>query len=239
MIKIWDNYRIPGRARLVYVLIFANFLAHWVSLQHGGIFVEAGAVIPAEWFADSSGSPAGRAPILVTVFWSLFLHGSWGHLFWNMVFLLIFGRNLEAKLKSWRFLVLYLSCGAGGTVAQVLAESHPQALIIGASGAISGLMGAYFVWFHDHMLRVRIGLKASNIREFEFPIWMAISLWLMPTLINAFLPLPGVDSRIAYMAHVGGFAWGFMVAKQPFSRKGAGLRVVKGGKAGQGPFVND
>ncbi|MCB1042827.1 MAG: rhomboid family intramembrane serine protease [Acidobacteria bacterium] len=238
MIKVWDNYRVPGRVRLMYYLIAINVLALMATMDDPGL-LRAGGVVPFEWFSGQA-IHAHRAPILITVIWSMFLHGGWSHVFWNMLFLLIFGRNVEAKLKAPRFFVFYISCGIAGFLAHVIANHESTSLVVGASGAISGLMGAYLVWFGDHMLRIRLGWRGTRIREFEFPVWMAILMWLMPTLLNAFLPLPGSVSQVSYISHVGGFAWGFFLAKQPIKRKSIQWDVKKGeGGSNRGPFVND
>lgn len=251
MIKVWDNYRVPGRIRALYYLVALNVFAHIVSvmtyqsvyLQSMGVesFSELGGFVPAEWFSGELVNDH-RPPLLVSVIWSLFLHGSWAHLFWNLAFLLVFGRNLEAQLKTTRFLALYLGSGVAGCLAHVIGFSHSPIPVIGASGAISGLLGAYWVFFAEHHLRIRLGMRfgirSTGIREFEFPVWIFILLWLIPNVINAFLPLPGASSQTAYLAHIGGFIWGFIVARKPVSAKRQGFRVVKGGRGG-GPYIND
>ena len=154
---------------------------------------------------------AGRQPF--NLISSMFLHGSWMHLLGNMWFLWLFGNNIEDSMTRPRFITFYLLCGLGAALAQVLAEPSSAIPMVGASGAISGIMGAYLVLFP----RVRVftivplGFYATNI---ALPAWVMLFYW-------AFLQFAGgITSSIspqtggvAFWAHLGGFIAGVALVK--------------------------
>jgi membrane associated rhomboid family serine protease len=153
----------------------------------------------------------GRAPEHLLT--SMFLHGSWAHLLGNMWFLWVFGNNVEDSMGRFRFVVFYLLCGlaaAGAQVAMAPASIYPM---VGASGAISGVMGAYLVLYP----RVRVftlvplGIFLTTI---ALPAWAMLGYWLVLQLLGSF---GGVSSGVAFWAHLGGFVVGAVLIKL-FSR---------------------
>lgn len=203
----------------------ANVLA-WLLVQGFGVeprlteSVWRLGVIPGELLghvAPGTQVPAGEGLVAVldgvpnwwTVLTSMFMHGGWLHLIGNMWFLLIFGDNVEDAMGGVRFVAFYLLCGAAAVFAQVLA--HPAALVpmVGASGAIGGVMGAYLRLYPTapvHML-VWFGFYVNRI---VVPAFFMLGYWFLLQLLSGAVA-PGVGG-VAFWAHVGGFAAGFLLA---------------------------
>ena len=142
--------------------------------------------------------------VVLSVFVSMFLHGGWLHLGGNMLFLWVFGNNVEDKLGPFFYVLLYLVGGAVAMVSQVLADPNSTVPVIGASGAIAAVMGAYLVWFPR--ARVLTVILIFFIFPFELPAWIVLSVWFVLQFFTA------PESGVAWMAHVGGFAFGVAVA---------------------------
>ena len=132
---------------------------------------------------------------------SIFLHGGWLHVLGNMLFLWIFGNNIEDKLGPLVFLGFYLAAGVVATIAQVAFDPNSVVPLIGASGAIAGIMGAYLVWFPRAPIITLV---------FLFVVPIPAGIWLAIWFVMQFFT--GPDSGVAYMAHIGGFVFGLAVA---------------------------
>ncbi|MDQ3043785.1 MAG: rhomboid family intramembrane serine protease [Chloroflexota bacterium] len=148
---------------------------------------------------------------LQTLISSQFLHGGWLHIGGNMLYLWVFGDNVEDVMGHLKFLVFYLLTGIAAGLAQVLIDPNSAIPIVGASGAISGLLGAYILLFPHGKIRslVFIGLFFTS---FMIPAWIQIGLWILLQFVNGFFSL-GVATEetsggVAYFAHIGGFIAG-------------------------------
>ena len=139
-------------------------------------------------------------PVRLAVVTSMFMHAGWFHLGGNMLFLWIFGNNIEDRLGSLRFLVFYLLGGIAASIAHIAVEPDSTIPVVGASGAVAAVMGAYGVWFPNAPIRTLIVLFLVDIRA---------KWWLGFWFLSQFFV--GADSGVAWMAHVGGFAFGFLV----------------------------
>jgi membrane associated rhomboid family serine protease len=147
-----------------------------------------------------------RPTPILTLFTSLFLHADIYHLIGNMWFLLVFGRNVECALSHLLFLVFYLACGAAAGLAHVISDPYSLIPCIGASGAISGILGAYISIHPFNSIRIWIG--AGII---EVPALIVIGIWFILNYLSAFLPDSDVvTGGVAYWAHLGGFTAGFV-----------------------------
>jgi membrane associated rhomboid family serine protease len=135
---------------------------------------------------------------------SMFLHGSIPHLFGNLLFLWVFGNNVEARKGWWRYLLLYLVGGAVATAAHVAVGPNSTVPIVGASGAIAAVMGAYFVLWPSARIKTVIWLGPIFLRKVQ-------ALWLLVIWVAQNLLLVGGNSGVAWAAHVGGFAFGALV----------------------------
>jgi membrane associated rhomboid family serine protease len=151
----------------------------------------------------------GPYPIWLTLFTAMFLHGSPLHLAGNMLFLWIFGDNVEEVLGTFRYVLVYLACGLVGSIAQIVAAPDSLIPTLGASGAIAGVMGAYVVWFPHNRIRVLVFRFIT-----EMPAMAVIGLWIVMQLWEGFGSLGriGESGGVAYLAHVGGAVTGIAAA---------------------------
>ena len=148
-------------------------------------------------------------PVWFTMFTALFLHASPLHLAGNMLFLWIFGDNVEEVLGTARYLLVYLACGLIGTLAQIAANPDSYLPTLGASGAIAGIMGAYVVWFPHNRVRVLVFRFITVLPALVVVgLWIVMQVWLgLGTVAQV-----GEVGGVAYLAHVGGAATGIFVA---------------------------
>lgn len=136
-----------------------------------------------------------------TIFTSMFLHGNVWHLVLNMWFLWVFGDNLESRLGKFRFLAFYLLCGIGGAILYALAMSDPSQAVIGASGAISGVLGGYLVLFPKNKIRTFLFFCVASI-----PAVIYIFVWFLLQLFST----SALDTSVSYFSHIGGFVTGIL-----------------------------
>lgn len=144
---------------------------------------------------------------LLTLITSIFLHGGWGHLIGNMIFLHIFGDNLEDRLGHLGFLIFYLVCGVGASLGQILLETSSQVPVLGASGAIAGVMGGYLVLFPQRRIDV-LFLFGWFIRTIQLPAYTMLFYWFFAQVLYGVGSLGMMGGGVAYFAHVGGFITG-------------------------------
>jgi membrane associated rhomboid family serine protease len=157
----------------------------------------------------------------LTVLTSMFLHAGFAHLLGNMVFLWIFGNNVEDATGHPRFLLFYLACGVAAALSHILTRPGSTVPMVGASGAISGVLGAYFLLYpHARIVTlVLLGFFAQTVR---IPAFFFLGLWFLMQLFPAFLSVGGDGGGVAWFAHIGGFVAG-MLLLVPFKRRRARL----------------
>jgi membrane associated rhomboid family serine protease len=197
-----DNSARRGVPIVTYLLILINVIVFFMELNRGDDFIRTWAFIPGE-FADD---PAGE---IQTVFTAMFMHGGWMHLFGNMLYLWIFGDNVEDNFGSLPFLLFYLLCGVIATFAQMAAMPGSSIPNLGASGAIAGVLAAYLVLFPRG--RVTVAIAFGGIAH--VPAIFAIGLWIVLQLVSGIGSIAnsaqtGDVGGVAYMAHIGGFVAG-------------------------------
>lgn len=142
-----------------------------------------------------------------TIFTSMFMHGGWFHIVGNMWFLWIFGNNVEDAMGPVRFVVFYLLCGIGAAALQVAADPDSTVPMVGASGAIGGVMGAYVLLYprvHVHLLLI-LGFYVTTI---AVPAVFMLGYWFLLQVLGGFSTLSAAGGGVAFWAHVGGFAAG-------------------------------
>lgn len=146
-------------------------------------------------------------PAWLTVFSAMFLHGGWLHLLGNLLYLWIFSDNVEARMGSARFALFFLLCGIAAAAAQALPTPYSTVPMIGASGALAGVLGAYLVWFpRAHVLvLIPLGFFTQVLR---LPAALVLGLWFVLQLAAE---LSGADAGIAFRAHIGGFVAGLLL----------------------------
>jgi membrane associated rhomboid family serine protease len=146
----------------------------------------------------------------------MFLHGSWGHLLGNALFLWVFGNNVEDSMGRGRFLVFYLLCGLVAAAAQVAVGPASPVPMVGASGAISGVLGGYLVLYPRVRVRV-LFILFIFIRVFRIPAYLVLLWWIGYQIVLGLPELmavnPDVSSGVAFWAHIGGFAAGLVLIK--------------------------
>jgi membrane associated rhomboid family serine protease len=153
---------------------------------------------------------------ILTPITSMFLHGGWAHLLGNGLFLWVFGNNVEDSMGRLRFVAFYLLCGLVAAAAQVFADPASPVPMVGASGAISGVMGAYLV-LYPHARVNMLFIFVIYVRVFAVPAWMVLVYWFAIQALSALPQLAGaqqgVEGGVAFMAHLGGFVAGAALVK--------------------------
>ncbi len=206
-----DNSARKTAPVVVSALIALNLALFFAELNGGDPFIVRWAFVPRRFLAD----PAGG---FVTVFTSMFMHGGWMHLGGNMLYLWIFGDNVEDRFGHLKFLVFYLLCGIVATFAQMAFNSGSIVPNLGASGAIAGVLGGYILLFPGARVRVLMGRSVVPM-----PALVVIGLWIILQLVSGIGSIaPTTDTGgIAYMAHIGGFAAGFVLTLVLRGNRGA------------------
>ncbi len=150
---------------------------------------------------------------LISIFTSIFLHGGLGHLLSNMLFLHIFGDNLEDTLGHFKFLFFYFVCGLGAAGLQILVSPNSQIPMLGASGAIAGVMGGYLVLFPRRKIDV-LFIFGLFVRVIKLPAYFMLFYWFAFQLLTGITSLATMTADmggVAFFAHVGGFAAGWLI----------------------------
>ena len=169
----------------------------------------------------------GPSPIWLTLLTSMFMHGGWLHIGGNMLFLFIFGDNIERAYGHVKYIAFYLVCGIIAGLAHVL--SQPDSIIpsLGASGAISGVLAAYLVLFPTNRVKVLLTLGIVLLRPIMVPAVVMIGLWALLQFVNGIGSIAVTDqtSGVAYWAHIGGFIAGALITllAKPFLDRGTAL----------------
>lgn len=212
------------RAPIVGSLVVACVVVFlWQSSQttlYASTFVYRFGFIPAVLLGRANLAPAlDVVPPALTVLTSLFLHGSWTHLVGNLLYLWLFGKGVEPAMGAWRFAVFYLLCGAIAVCAHASADSHSTVPLIGASGAVSGVLGAYLRLFPR--ARIRLGpALAGRATAPSVSALAVLGVWFAVQVLNATLAPAGPG--IAFAAHAGGFVAGLLLAPL-FARRGVAV----------------
>jgi membrane associated rhomboid family serine protease len=180
-----------------------------LGLMPGRLFgtIPAGARVP---LSPDVACIVGSSPPWLTMFSSMFLHGGWLHLIGNMWFLWVFGNNVEDSTGKFRFLVFYLLCGLIAAASQSVANPESAIPMVGASGAISGVMGAYIVLYprvRVHML-IFLGFFITTI---TVPAYLMLGYWFLLQLLGGLPSVARESGGVAFLAHAGGFVAGMVL----------------------------
>ena len=186
---------------VTYTLIVLNVLFFLVELNGGDAFIMQWAFVPSRFLAN----PMGDFP---TLFTSMFMHGGLLHSGGNLLYLWIFGDNVEDRFGHVKFLVFYLLCGLGATFAQLMFSLDSNIPNLGASGAIAGVLGSYILMFPKGRIRVLQGQQVV-----QAPALMVIGFWIVLQLFSGIGSIANTADTggVAYMAHIGGFVAGFVL----------------------------
>lgn len=203
---------------VTYVLIALNVLFFFVELSGGDAFIMRWAFVPTRFLAN----PVGDLP---TLFTAMFMHAGWVHLGGNMLYLWIFGDNVEDRFGHIKFIIFYVLCGLAATFAQLAFSSGSNVPNLGASGAIAGVLGAYILLFPKGRVKVLQGRRVIQV-----PALIVIGLWIVLQLFSGIGSIGGEDTGgVAYMAHIGGFAAGFVLTFLFRGRRGTQTNELRPG----------
>lgn len=202
MLPIGDDNSQRRRFPIItYALMAINIFVFILELTGGDAFIFAWSFIPLRFLS----SPIDG---IITLFTSMFLHAGWMHLGGNMLYLLIFGDNVEDRFGHFKFLVFYVLCGLAAGLAQYAVSLYSESPTLGASGAIAGVLAAYLILFPGKRVRVILAVWIVNL-----PALLVIGAWIIIQLVSGLGTLSDATATggVAYMAHIGGFAAGLFL----------------------------
>ncbi|HEX2477705.1 MAG TPA: rhomboid family intramembrane serine protease [Geminicoccaceae bacterium] len=210
MIPIHDNnptHRWPiVTVALIVTCVLVFFWQASLGSRAGAAAVYSFGFIPALLFTDASLPPElAVVPAGATLFTSMFLHGGFMHLAGNMLYLWVFGNNIEDVCGHARFVVFYLLCGVAAAFAQALPNPTSEVPMIGASGAISGVLGAYLLLFPHARVYVLVPFWIAWVQE--IPAGWLLGVWVVFQLLSG-VAAGSAEAGVAWWAHIGGFAAG-------------------------------
>ena len=183
---------------VTYALIALNVLFFFVELSGGDAFIGKWAFVPSRFLANPGAD-------FLTIFTSMFMHAGWVHLGGNMLYLWIFGDNVEDRFGPIKFLIFYLLCGIAATIAQLAFSMGSSIPNLGASGAIAGVLGSYILMFPQGKVRVLQGQQVIQVSAL-----IVIGFWIILQLFSGIGSITSAADTggVAYMAHIGGFIAG-------------------------------
>ncbi len=226
---------------VTYALIAANILVWLIELASGDRFINGYSTVPYEITHNTDlvgmqtihagGESAsirlypGPSPIYLTLLFAMFMHASWLHIGGNMLYLWIFGDNIEDRIGHQKFLAFYLICGIAASAAHIVFGPDSRIPSLGASGAIAGVLGAYLVLFPRRRVRVLLGRQIVNM-----PAFMVLGLWILLQVFAQVSVAGAEGGGVAYMAHIGGFIAGLVLIFLIGGRRAPAPReIVPGG----------
>lgn len=229
MIPLRDNIPSSRRPYVTYVILGLNIAVFAFELSLGNrlqAFINDFGVVPAAYSGGEGGWPERVFPL----FTSMFMHGGWAHIFFNMLYLWIFADNVEDRLGHFRFAVFYILSGLGAILAHILLNPSSSAPCVGASGAIGGVLGAYMITYPRARVLVLIFLFYF-IHIVELPALALIFIWFLTQVFSGLGTLgANFASGVAYWAHIGGFIVGLslmLVLAPRRKRKGTGEEYTR------------
>ena len=214
MIPLRDT--IPSRrtAWVTRALLIANIAVFALELRQGvrvDLFVDRFGVVPRRWLITSLSDFLGWPRLFLTLLTSQFLHGGFLHLASNMLYLWIFADNVEDRLGPLRFLILYLACGVAAAVSQILIAPASTVPMVGASGAIAGILGAYLLMFPKARVVTLLPL-VFWWQTVELPAFLFLGFWFLLQWVQGLTTIGQVADvgGVAIWAHIGGFVAGMI-----------------------------
>jgi membrane associated rhomboid family serine protease len=214
-----------------YTIIAVNIIVFLMELNLGDSFIAGYSVVPYKITHGVDlvmrrypvpGIPGGileapgPSPIYLTLITSMFLHGGWAHIFGNMLYLWIFGDNIEDEFGHLKYLIFYFICGIVAAFAQIAIAADSLVPSLGASGAIAGVLGAYILLFPGNRVRVIVPMIPLFLFPFTLPALVVIGFWIVSQLFTQVASITEGTAQtggggVAYMAHIGGFFAGFIL----------------------------
>jgi rhomboid family protein len=204
MIPLGDVSRRPlSFPAMTLAMIVANGFVFFLELAGGEAFVRTWSLVPADFVA-------GRH--WITMLTAMFLHGSWSHILGNMLFLWVFGPEIEDAMTPGRYLTFYLAGGVAANLAQIALDPTSTVPTLGASGAIAAVMGAFLITYPRDRIRTVL-LIGFFITVTFVPAFLLIGLWFLLQLISVGAVAHAQTGGVAYAAHVGGILFGAITAR--------------------------
>ena len=249
MIPLSDDNPTRGKPYILYILVIANVLVFLVDRvgavgPFGRLWTLS--MIPYSVIHDMRVVPLlsqvgqivgarpdpgiGPHPQWITIFTSMFMHGGWLHLGGNMLYLWIFGNNIEDALGHVKFLLFYLACGAGAALLHIASDPGSTIPTVGASGAIAGVLGAYLLLYPKARIRTLI-ILGYFIDYAEIPAIYVLGVWFLVQFVSGAMQPISSGGGVAYWAHVGGFVAGIV-----FILLLGGRRLVRQQRRGMEPY---
>jgi membrane associated rhomboid family serine protease len=222
VIPLRDDNPTRSTPVITYLLVAANVVVFLLQQAGGDLFTFHFALFPGAVTQGREvvyrGEPVTLHPAWLTIFTSMFLHGSWLHLGGNMLYLWIFGNNVEDALGKVRYLLFYLAGGAAAAGAHILTSPSSMVPTVGASGAIAAVLGGYLFLFPGARVTTLVPFFLYYVTE--LPASTVLGFWFLLQLFNGLMGLGGQIGRggaeaggIAFMAHIGGFIFGYLVVR--------------------------
>ena len=198
---------------IAFIVVCVLVFLYQVSLpdEAGELFVFQYGAIPSVVFGQAAlPAEVGKFPAALSLLTSMFLHGGWLHLIGNMLYLWIFGNNIEDVMGHKRFIVFYVLCGILAALSHALTDPSSSVPMVGASGAISGVLGAYLLLFPRSRVLVIIPLGFLS-RMMYVPAGFVLGLWFVMQVLSGGMSLGRAGGGVAFFAHIGGFVAGMVL----------------------------
>ncbi|HEY3283456.1 MAG TPA: rhomboid family intramembrane serine protease [Armatimonadota bacterium] len=202
-------------------VVFLNEMGS--QTRQGMAYLQGFMMVPREIVTGQDlGIPTHLEPVWLTIFSSMFMHANFAHLAGNMLYLWIFGDNIEDRLGHLKYLLFYLACGVAAAAAHILSDPSSMVPTLGASGAIAGVLGAYLIAYPGAQVTTLIPL-GFFITIRTLPAWVLLGFWFVFQLLSQGMGSAVGGRGVAYMAHIGGFLAG-MALLSLLSRRQSGAR---------------
>ena len=223
MIPLWDEIPTKRIPVITIIFILINFLVYYYQffmVVDTNAFINTYGLIPIELTKGIALTPNTPSPVYITILYSMFMHGGFVHLFGNMLYLWIFGNNVEDYLGRIRFIIFYILSGIFAALGQILIAPNSHVPMIGASGAIAGVLGAYLILFPRARITTLV-FFGFFIRLIKLPAIFVLGLWIIFQLFYGLseLSASGGGAGVAWFAHIGGFIGGIVLIKLFSGRK--------------------
>ena len=217
MIPLRDINPVRTVPLITILIIVANAAVFLYELSLGrrlDAFINLYGTVPCEITLECPIPARLNIPVWATIFTSMFMHGGWLHIAGNMLYLWVFGDNVEDNFGHGKFVIFYLICGLAASFAQIAVDPSSPIPSLGASGAIAGVLGAYIVMFPHNRVRnlVTLGFFITTI---ELPALVVIGFWIVLQIISQYTASfshTASSGGVAYMAHIGGFVAGLLLS---------------------------
>jgi membrane associated rhomboid family serine protease len=209
MIPLHDDNPTEHTPFVTIAIIVACFLVFLYEAnlpsKLGELFIFQYGAIPAVVFGEAElPAEASGIPVYATLLTSMFLHGGWMHLFGNMLYLWVFGNNIEDVMGHAKYVVFYVTCGILAALSHAMTDPSSTIPMVGASGAISGVLGAYLLLFpRAHVLVLMPGLGMTQVAA-----GIVLGMWFVLQLLSGGMSLVSTGGGVAFFAHIGGFVAG-------------------------------